>query len=149
MEAARGVKEKTLEWHEVARDGRRGDRRTVDVAVPAGVDTGMQIRLSGKGGEGDRGAPAGDLFVQVEVEPDPYPRPAPKSSFGRRRLRGRATSYAILAGTSTATARTSTSRCPSTSPTRRWERRSTYRRPSGGPGVAMYFKRTALAFQRR
>ena len=94
MEAARGVKEKTLEWHEVARDGRRGDRRTVDVAVPAGVDTGMQIRLSGKGGEGDRGAPAGDLFVQVEVEPDPYPRPAPKSSFGRRRLRGRATSLA-------------------------------------------------------
>ena len=72
MEAARGVQEKTLEWHEVARDGRRGDRKSVDVRVPAGVDSGMQIRLSGKGGQGDPGAPSGDLFVQIEVEPDPY-----------------------------------------------------------------------------
>ncbi len=72
MEAARGVQEKTLEWHEVARDGRRGDRKSVDVRVPAGVDSGMQIRLSGKGGQGDPGAPSGDLFVQIEVEPDSY-----------------------------------------------------------------------------
>lgn len=72
MEAARGVKEKTMEWHEVARDGRRGDRKSVDVEVPAGVDSGMQIRLSGKGGQGDPGAPSGDLFVHFEVEPDQY-----------------------------------------------------------------------------
>lgn len=72
MEAARGVESKAIEWHDVGRDGRRGDRRSVDVAVPPGVDTGMQIRLSGKGGAGDAGAPAGDLFVQIEVEPDPY-----------------------------------------------------------------------------
>ena len=72
MEAARGVPSKSIEWHDVGRDGRRGERRTVDIAVPPGVDTGMQIRLGGKGGAGDAGAPSGDLFVQIEVEPDPY-----------------------------------------------------------------------------
>ena len=72
MEAARGVQGKTLEWQDVGPDGRRGDRKSVDVDVPAGVDTGMQIRLGGRGGGGDRGAPAGDLFVSIEVEPDPY-----------------------------------------------------------------------------
>ena len=69
MEAARGVQEKTLEWHEVARDGRRGDRKSVDVRVPAGVDSGMQIRLSGKGGQGD---PVGRLVRADRVEPDSY-----------------------------------------------------------------------------
>ena len=42
------------------------------MCAPAGVDSGMQIRLSGKGGQGDPGAPSGDLFVQIEVEPDSY-----------------------------------------------------------------------------
>ena len=54
-----------------------GDRKSVDVRVPAGVDSGMQIRLSGKGGQGDPGAPSGDLFVQIEVEPDSSPARRP------------------------------------------------------------------------
>lgn len=42
---------------------------TLTVAVPAGVDTGLQLRLSGKGNEGDPGAPPGDLYVHLQVRP--------------------------------------------------------------------------------
>ena len=73
MEAARGVQEKTLEWHEVARDGRRGDRKSVDVRVPAGVDSGMQIRLSGKGGQGDPGPRRATCSCRSRsADQDPY-----------------------------------------------------------------------------
>lgn len=37
--------------------------------IPAGVDTGDRIRLSGEGEAGEFGAPAGDLFVEVHVKP--------------------------------------------------------------------------------
>jgi DnaJ-class molecular chaperone len=46
--------------------------RTVKVDTPPGVDTGMNIRLTGEGAEGDRGAPKGNLLVQVIVEEDDY-----------------------------------------------------------------------------
>jgi molecular chaperone DnaJ len=39
------------------------------VSVPAGVDTGMRLRLNGEGEGGARGAPRGDLYVVLEVEP--------------------------------------------------------------------------------
>lgn len=48
-----------------------GDRM-LDVAVPAGIESGKQIRLKGQGGEGHGGAEAGDALVTVEVEPHPY-----------------------------------------------------------------------------
>ena len=35
--------------------------------MPAGVDTGMQLRLVGKGEVGDPGAPVGNLFVTVQI----------------------------------------------------------------------------------
>lgn len=44
--------------------------RVVKVNVPGGVDTGQSLRLSGKGQEGTRGGPAGDLYVTVHVERD-------------------------------------------------------------------------------
>lgn len=44
--------------------------RVVKVNVPGGVDAGQSLRLSGKGQEGVRGGPAGDLYVTVHVEPD-------------------------------------------------------------------------------
>ena len=37
--------------------------------VPAGVDTGDRIRLSGEGEPGEANAPSGDLYVQINVKP--------------------------------------------------------------------------------
>ncbi|HEX7380572.1 MAG TPA: molecular chaperone DnaJ [Nevskiaceae bacterium] len=45
--------------------------KTLEVKIPAGVDTGDRIRLTGEGGPGDHGAPPGDLYVQVQVKPHP------------------------------------------------------------------------------
>ena len=51
--------------------GRVKDHKSLSVEVPAGVDTGDRIRLSGEGEAGESGAPAGDLFVQIHVKPHP------------------------------------------------------------------------------
>ena len=50
--------------------GRVVRRRTVAVDVPAGIADGQRIRLSGHGHAGERGGPAGDLYVRVQVRPD-------------------------------------------------------------------------------
>lgn len=44
--------------------------RVVKINIPPGVDTGQSLRLSGRGQEGARGGPAGDLYVTVHVERD-------------------------------------------------------------------------------
>jgi molecular chaperone DnaJ len=50
----------------------RLDRRTrLRVRVPAGVDTGSQIRLAGEGAAGFRGGPPGDLYIAIWVKPHP------------------------------------------------------------------------------
>ncbi len=51
--------------------GRRQQEKTLSVTIPPGVDTGDRIRLSGEGEAGDRGSPAGDLYVEVRVKPHP------------------------------------------------------------------------------
>lgn len=48
-------------------EGRVRKQKTLDVKIPAGVDTGDRIRLSGEGEAGSQGGPAGDLYVQVQV----------------------------------------------------------------------------------
>lgn len=45
--------------------------RSLAVEIPPGVDDGTRLRLSGRGGVGERGAPPGDLYVQVRIEPSP------------------------------------------------------------------------------
>lgn len=51
--------------------GRVEERKTLSVKIPAGVDTGDRIRLSGQGEAGSSGGSAGDLYVQVEVREHP------------------------------------------------------------------------------
>lgn len=46
-------------------EGRVRTRRTITVDVPAGIEDGMRIRLSGQGEVGLGGGPAGDLYVEV------------------------------------------------------------------------------------
>jgi len=46
--------------------------RNLSVNVPAGVDTGSRIRLSGEGEPGTGGGPRGDLYIFIEVEPDDF-----------------------------------------------------------------------------
>jgi molecular chaperone DnaJ len=47
--------------------GRVRRTRTLSVKVPAGVDTGDRIRLSGEGEAGRNGGPPGDLYVEIQV----------------------------------------------------------------------------------
>lgn len=57
--------------HTCSGSGRAPSSRTIQVKVPAGVKDGQRIKLKGKGGKGDAGAPNGDLFLVVHVEQHP------------------------------------------------------------------------------
>lgn len=50
-------------------EGRTKKKQKVTIKVPAGIDSGMRLRLSGYGDAGEGGGPAGDLYVYVTVEP--------------------------------------------------------------------------------
>ena len=49
---------------------RNGQREELKIKIPAGVDNGSKIRLTGKGGQGEGGGPDGDLFLSIRVLPD-------------------------------------------------------------------------------
>lgn len=49
--------------------GRQKVERNYTVSVPAGVDRGTVLRLSGRGAVGTRGGPAGDLYIKIDVRP--------------------------------------------------------------------------------
>ena len=52
-------------------DGRVRARRTLTVKIPAGVESGMRIRLTGEGEVGPGGGPAGDLYVEIHEREHP------------------------------------------------------------------------------
>ncbi len=51
--------------------GRVRREKTLNVNIPAGVDDGTRIRLSGEGESGVRGAPTGDLYIFLSIKPHP------------------------------------------------------------------------------
>ncbi|HQA55237.1 MAG TPA: molecular chaperone DnaJ [Synergistaceae bacterium] len=50
--------------------GRVRKKHSVDVKIPAGIDTGIRLRVSSQGEAGINGGPSGDLFLLIEVKPD-------------------------------------------------------------------------------
>ena len=46
--------------------------KTIQIKIPAGIDTGSKLRIRGEGEEGQRGGPPGDLFIFVYVEPHDF-----------------------------------------------------------------------------
>lgn len=51
--------------------GRLEGERTLDVRIPAGVEDGMRLRVTGEGEAGIGGGPPGDLYVVIQVQPHP------------------------------------------------------------------------------
>lgn len=49
-------------------EGRVEKSRTIEVKIPAGVDTGNALRIAGQGEAGEKGAQAGDLYITVHVK---------------------------------------------------------------------------------
>ena len=50
-------------------EGTQRKSQTLEVSIPAGVDNGDRVRLSGKGEAGDNGMPNGDLYVETHIKP--------------------------------------------------------------------------------
>ena len=45
--------------------------KNIRITIPAGVENGQKIKLSGQGGEGVNGGPKGDLYIEFNILPDP------------------------------------------------------------------------------
>lgn len=65
-----------VSFFEAARGGTRRINlpggKTLDVRIPAGIESGRSIRLRGQGEDGAGGGPAGDVLIEVTVEPHAY-----------------------------------------------------------------------------
>jgi molecular chaperone DnaJ len=51
--------------------GRYPKKSVISIQIPAGVEDGMRLRLSGQGEPGDNGAPPGDLYCDIHVKTHP------------------------------------------------------------------------------
>ncbi len=65
----------TISFVEAARGGERAvdfsDGKRLTIKIPAGVESGSKIKLTGQGGAGNQGGPNGDLILVLEVAPHP------------------------------------------------------------------------------
>lgn len=52
--------------------GTEKQKKKLSVMIPAGVDSGAKLRVSGEGNAGEHGGPAGDLYVFITVKPHDY-----------------------------------------------------------------------------
>lgn len=52
--------------------GKVKKQRTINLNIPAGVDDGAQLRVTGEGEAGTRGGPSGDLYVVIRVKPHEF-----------------------------------------------------------------------------
>ncbi len=50
-------------------EGIESHNKDIEVTIPAGIDTGQQIRLEGYGNKGSNGGPSGDLYILFDVKP--------------------------------------------------------------------------------
>ena len=72
-DAATGLKKQLDIFHMVpGSNGLEKQRKKIDISIPAGVDTGVKLRVSGEGNHGPQGGPPGDLYVVVRVKPHEY-----------------------------------------------------------------------------
>ena len=53
-------------------EGRVNKRKSIQIHIPAGVDTGSRLRVAGEGEAGQRGGPTGDLYVVLHVRPHKF-----------------------------------------------------------------------------
>jgi molecular chaperone DnaJ len=65
----RVIKDKCTTCHGAGKVKRQ---RKINIRIPAGVDDGAQIRMSGEGEGGLRGGPAGDLYIVIRVKPHEF-----------------------------------------------------------------------------
>ena len=52
--------------------GKIRKNKKIQIKIPPGIDTGSKLRIRAEGEEGERGGPAGDLFLFIYVEPDDF-----------------------------------------------------------------------------
>jgi len=52
--------------------GQRQESKKLKITIPAGVDNGTRLRVSGEGDTGQKGGTAGDLYVYLFVEEDAH-----------------------------------------------------------------------------
>lgn len=65
-------KEITKKCHKCNGQGSIKKKIKVDLKVPSGINTGQQLRVSGKGERGTNGGPYGDLYVEINIRPHEF-----------------------------------------------------------------------------